>query len=348
MSAFLSLENIYKTYPGQDGLVLADVNLTLAKGEIVALLGASGSGKTTLLKIVSGLESQDKGRVVLDGKILDGLPPEKRSTAMVFQKSLLFRHLTVAENINFAPRLNRAFERAELRARTSAMLELLHLEGYGRKRVTELSGGQEQRVSLGRALMTEPSLLLLDEPLSALDINLKWALLMEIRELNVRLGQTMLYVTHDQKEAAAVANRVAFLDGGRLARVARPHEFYSRPLSLAEAKFFGWENFIPCSLENGRLRSAMGEYALPGLALGAYRPGEGYYMCIRPEAAKNVGSGAWSGVVKSALPQGLGTLCEIECRGETLKLVLPARFVHHPGESVSFDLDPELFWVVPS
>jgi ABC-type sugar transport system ATPase subunit len=214
--SYLEMVHVTKTYKTAASPVLEDLNLSVEKGEILVILGVSGCGKTTMLKIVAGIERQNSGSVVLDGVVLDDVPPEKRSAAMVFQKSLLFRNMTVEENINFAPRLNRSCGKAELKRRTDEMLTLLQLEGMGKKRATELSGGQEQRVSLGRALMSGPKLLLLDEPLSSLDADLKWELATHIKALNTRLGTTMLYVTHDRQEAETVASRIAVLRGGKI------------------------------------------------------------------------------------------------------------------------------------
>lgn len=340
--SYLQLIDITKTYKGMSAPVLQDLELKAEKGEILVILGASGCGKTTALKIVSGLERQDRGHVILDGRTIDKLNPEQRSTAMVFQKSLLFRNMTVEENINFSPRLNRTMSKAELKRKTGEMLELLHLEGFGKKRATELSGGQEQRVSLGRALMTEPKLLLLDEPLSALDVNLKWALLSHIRELNQRFGATMLYVTHDQKEAAAVATRIAFLHNGKMTRCAQPYEFYAHPVSKAEADFFGWENYLPAAKEGSRVRCALGDFLIDGTDI---RDGQ-VLLCVRPEAAENIGGGSLRGVVSSMLPQGIETVYEVLCQGARLKLVMNARYAFSAGEEMTFDLNPQMMWCV--
>ena len=339
---YLQLINITKTYKGLARPVLNSLELAVNKSEILVLLGTSGCGKTTALKIVSGLERQDSGHVILDGQTIDELNPEKRSTAMVFQKSLLFHNMTVAENISFAPRLNHTLSKAELKRKTEKMLELLHLEGLSKKRATELSGGQEQRVSLGRALMTEPKLLLLDEPLSALDVNLKWTLLSHIKEINIELGTTMLYVTHDQKEAAAIASRIAFLDNAKITRCANPYEFYSQPASKAEADFFGWENFISAVKEGSHIHCALGDFTLDCANI----EDGSLLLCIRPEAAENIGSGSMRARVASFMPHGMDTVYELICQESQLKLLLSSRYVFNIGEEIAFDLNPQMMWCV--
>jgi ABC-type sugar transport system ATPase subunit len=340
--SYLQLIDIVKTYNSMSAPVLDGIELSVSEGEVLVLLGASGCGKSTALKIISGLERQDSGHVILDGKTIDDLSTEKRSTAMVFQKSLLFRNMTVAENIGFAPRLNRTMSKPELKKKTEEMLELLHLEGMEKKRATELSGGQEQRVSLGRALMAEPKLLLLDEPLNALDVNLKWSLLSHIRELNQRLGATMIYVTHDQKEAAAIATRIAFLHGGKITRCAEPYEFYSHPSSREEADFFGWENYVPAEKSGVHASCSIGDFHIEGLDL---RDGP-LTLCIRPEAARGIGGGSLRGSVVSAMPQGMDTMYEIMCGEARLTLAFSARYSFSVGEEISFDLDPQMMWCV--
>ncbi|MDR3364616.1 MAG: ABC transporter ATP-binding protein [Clostridiales Family XIII bacterium] len=338
----LELTDIVKTYRGAAEPALRGLNLSVEEGEILAILGVSGCGKTTALKVVSGLERQDSGHVALGGQEMDGLAPEKRPIAMVFQKSLLFRNMTVAENINFAPRIGRGMGKKLLAQKTGEMLELMQLGGLGGKRATEISGGQEQRVSLGRALMTEPKLLLLDEPLSALDPGLKLALEAHIQEVNRKLGTTMLYVTHDQKEATRIASRIALMQNGRIVQCAKPQDFYAKPATKQVAEFFGWENFIPARKRGALVSSPLGEFAIEGAAAGD----GGVLLCVRPEAATEIGRGRIKAVVRSVLPQGIETVYETDCSGARLKLSLNMRHSFSAGEEIRFDIDPQMVWCV--
>jgi ABC-type Fe3+/spermidine/putrescine transport system ATPase subunit len=318
------------------------MDFSVEQGEIVVILGASGCGKTTVLKIIAGLEQQEHGRIMIDGECMDRLPAEKRPIAMVFQKALLFPHMNVEKNINFAPRVNRSMDKQELRRRTDEMLDLVHLEGFGKKRVTQLSGGQEQRVSLARALITNPKILLLDEPLSALDANLKLTMQSQIKELNRRLGATMLLVTHDQQEAVAVADRIALMQNGHMIQYAKPAEFYTRPASKDAAVFFGWENFIPALRRGKRVSAAIGEFLIDDVKLGDGK----VTLCVRPEAAINIGTGSLAAAVTAVQPRGVQTAYETVCNGRALKFVLSARHVYNTSDVLHFDLDPDMVWAV--
>ena len=209
--SILDLEHITMRYPGAAAPCLRDLSLSVEPGEVVTLLGASGCGKTTLLKIVAGLETQDEGQVRIDGADMRSLAPEKRPIAMVFQKPLLFENMNVEQNVSFSPRLNRTMGKAELWEKTRRMLALVELEGFEKRRVSSLSGGQEQRVSLARALMVEPKLLLLDEPLSALDAFTRAIIQDEILKMRDRFKPIILMVTHDIEEAVYMADRVVVL-----------------------------------------------------------------------------------------------------------------------------------------
>src|SRR5262245_57282401 len=218
---------------------LSDLTLTINEAELVALLGPSGCGKTTVLKVVAGLLAPASGDVRFDGVSVLPIPAERRRATMVFQKPLLFPHMTVAENVGFGLKMRR-MKKDEIAPRVAEALKMVKLEGYERRRPHELSGGQEQRVTLARALITEPRVLLLDEPFSALDENLRGEMRLLVRELQQRLRITTIFVTHDQREALAVADRIALLLDGRIEQFGEPRELLLNPYSARAARFFGW------------------------------------------------------------------------------------------------------------
>lgn len=234
----LELRDITASYDGRHA-VLSDLTMRVAGGELIALLGASGSGKTTVLKIIAGLLSPSRGEVVFGDVVLTKVPAERRRAAMVFQKPLLFPHLSVAQNVAFGLQMRRT-PRAEMRERVAEALRLVQLENFGERRPRQLSGGQEQRAALARALVTEPNVLLLDEPFSALDVRLRSEMRTLVRDIQRRLQITTLFVTHDQTEAEVMADRIALLHDGRLEQFTAAREFHLAPQTAAVAAFFGW------------------------------------------------------------------------------------------------------------
>ncbi len=226
-------------------------DLRLAPGELVALLGPSGCGKTTALRLLAGLEQPDEGRVVVGGDDITDVPANKRDMGMVFQAYSLFPHLTVVENVAFGLKL-RGRPRSQRRARAEEMLELVGLSTQRDRYATQLSGGQQQRVALARALAIEPAVLLLDEPLSALDAKVRVQLRDEIRRIQIEVGTTTLFVTHDQEEALAVADRVGVMNEGRLEQIAPPAELYEAPGTPFVGEFVGLSNRIATRVEGGR------------------------------------------------------------------------------------------------
>ncbi len=238
----ISVENLKKAYGG--AAVLDDICLQIDSGEFLTLLGPSGSGKTTLLMAIAGFVRPDSGDIAFDGHSVVLDPPHKRGIGMVFQSYALFPHMTVGENIGYPLKL-RKLGRAEIRERVDHALELVQLQGLAQRRISQLSGGQRQRVALARAIVFEPSVLLMDEPLSALDKKLREQMQIEIRRLHDRLAVTTVYVTHDQREALTLSDRIAVLDKGRIAQVAGPHEIYERPSTRFIADFIGESHFLP-------------------------------------------------------------------------------------------------------
>ena len=227
--------------------VLDNVSLSAAGGEFIALLGASGCGKTTLLRAICGFVGLASGSIAIGGRDITRLPPDKRNTAMVFQSYALWPHMTVAQNIGYGLKLRRVGG-GEIARRIEGLLAMLRLEGLGDRKVTALSGGQRQRVALGRALAIGPQILLLDEPLSNLDARIREEVRHEIKALQQRLGITTVHVTHDRQEAMVMADRIAILDGGRVAQIGTPEEIYTRPNAPFVASFMGAGNVVPLQL----------------------------------------------------------------------------------------------------
>ena len=238
----LELKNIKKSFtPGED--VLDDICLTVARGEFVTLLGSSGCGKTTTLRIVAGLEQTDSGSVWINGQDVTKLPPDKRDVNTVFQNYALFPHMNVAENIGYGLKL-RKVPRGEIKKKVAQMLELVQLEGYEKRKPSELSGGQKQRVAIARALVNNPKVLLLDEPLGALDLQLRRAMQIELKHLQKKLGITFIYITHDQEEAINMSDRIAVMKDGRIEQIGTPDEIYNHPKTSYVATFVGNANIL--------------------------------------------------------------------------------------------------------
>lgn len=342
--SFLDVQNLTMRYAGDAQACVRNLSLQVDQGKILVLLGASGCGKSTVLKGIAGLEKPQEGQIFIDGEPMNGVAPERRPVAMVFQKALLFRNMTVEKNVNFAPRVNRSLRGDDLKRRTDQMLALVDMKGMGNKKATALSGGQEQRVSLARALMCDPKLLLLDEPLSALDASLRETMQDTIRRLNRETGTTMVLVTHDQQEAIALADNIAVMHEGGIVQLGAPHEFYERPRTAYVASFFGWKNFLPATREGERVSCALGTFSLPDIA-HAQAPSRGL-LVMRPEAATNVGTGTLSGTVSDRVYRGMTNSYCIRVGNEELRLALPSSVLADPGEKLSFDLDPSLLWFV--
>lgn len=250
----LELKNIKKSFsPGE--AVLDDISLTVARGEFVTLLGSSGCGKTTTLRIIAGLEQADSGSVWINGQNVTELEPDKRDVNTVFQNYALFPHMNVAENIGYGLKL-RKVSKAEIKKKVAQMLELVQLEGYEKRKPSELSGGQKQRVAIARALVNNPKVLLLDEPLGALDLQLRRAMQTELKHLQKKLGITFIYITHDQEEAINMSDRIAVMDGGRILQIGTPDEIYNHPKTSYVATFVGNANIL-----KGKVAEINGSYA---------------------------------------------------------------------------------------
>jgi spermidine/putrescine ABC transporter ATP-binding subunit len=274
----IRLEGVSKRF----GSVVAvdDCTLEVERGAFVSLLGPSGCGKTTLLRIVGGFETQDSGRVFIHGKRVDRLPPNGRPVNMVFQRYALFPHKTVFENIAFALELQKVSKRVR-RDRVREMLELVHLPHIEDRMPPQLSGGQAQRVALARALIGRPQVLLLDEPLTALDLKLRKAMQLELRRIQEELGTTFLYVTHDQEEALTMSDRIVLMNEGRIVQDGDPAEIYERPRSVFASHFIGEANLLEGAVtQDGRVRVGNVELAAPAAEVEA---GREVVVSVRPE-----------------------------------------------------------------
>jgi iron(III) transport system ATP-binding protein len=277
-AVYLRLEGIAKSFGRFEAL--RDIALSVTRGELMVFLGPSGCGKTTLLRIVAGLETQDHGRIVQDGKDISRLPAIRRDYGIVFQSYALFPNLTIHDNVAYGL-VNRRQGRAKIEARVSELLKLVGLPDAGPKYPGQMSGGQQQRVALARALATAPGLLLLDEPLSALDALERVRLRGEIRALQQRLGVTTVMVTHDQEEALSMADRIVVMNAGRIEQVGTPREIYGVPATAFVADFVGKINVLPAVAEGGG-RFRVGAVSL-AVSCREFAPGTAVKLYLRPE-----------------------------------------------------------------
>ena len=291
--ALIEFEHVFKRYPGSSTAAVDDLNLHIKAGEFLTLLGPSGSGKTTTLMLLAGFEAPSEGTIRLDGAPIESLPPHQRNMGVVFQSYSLFPHMSVAQNVAF-PLSVRKVPKAQISEKVMAALAKVHLETFMHRRPNQLSGGQQQRVALARALVFEPRLVLMDEPLSALDKKLREEMQLEIRRLHRELGVTMVFVTHDQSEAMTLADRVAVFNHGRIEQLATPQQLYDSPVNPFVASFLGDNNMVRVS-PLGSSASASGALAVStqaGIALLA-RARDGLQshavnkanatLCVRPE-----------------------------------------------------------------
>ena len=239
--SILKLENIKKSFEGTE--VLKGIDLDIKKGEFITLLGSSGCGKTTTLRIIGGLETPDSGRVILEGVDVTDFEPNKRDVNTVFQNYALFPHMTVEANVGYSLKI-RGKKKPEIKKAVTEALELVQLSGYEKRMPNELSGGQRQRVAIARTIVNEPKVLLLDEPLGALDLQLRRQMQIELKRLQKRLGVTFIYITHDQEEALNMSDRIAVMRNGVFEQIGTPSEVYDKPLTSYVAKFVGSANII--------------------------------------------------------------------------------------------------------
>ena len=349
----ISIRSLTKRYGNQVALI--NFNLDVLGGEFISLLGPSGCGKTTALNCIAGLVEADEGRVELDGNDLQRLPPEKRRFGMVFQNYALFPHLTVGRNVAFGLEMEGAGSRAMIARRVRDVLSLVRLEHLRDRYPAQLSGGQQQRVALARALVTEPRLILMDEPLSNLDAKLRLEMRVEIRRLHQALGLTTIYVTHDQQEALSLSDRIVLMRDGIIQQVGTPEEVYAEPQSAFVANFLGYRNLLPVTVR--RLEADVATvvrpegFELTGARRGNLEVGGPAVAAIRPEDIEVLSA---SGHDPSALEASIelsefaGDAFELSAEvGSGVHLIARSRERREAGSAVALRLPPNRLLIFP-
>ena len=333
-----------KEYGSGDRLVRAldDVSIVIRKGEFFTLLGPSGCGKTTLLRLIAGFEAPTAGMILLGDRDISMMPPYQRPVNTVFQSYALFPHLSVAQNIGFGLAM-RNVPRSEIDSRVAQMLALVKLEAFAERKPQQLSGGQQQRVALARALAPAPEVLLLDEPLSALDLKLRKEMQLELKRLQHETGITFVFVTHDQEEALTMSDRIGVMRDGVILQVGGPREIYNKPVNRFVADFIGETNIMKGRTEGGRVRLGSGDLiAVDGL--NGTGDGAAVTLAVRPEQVR-IGEGTLAGRVANTVYFGTDTHCHLMMSDDTEVVARmqspPSGDVGlHEGETVSFDFVP--------
>jgi iron(III) transport system ATP-binding protein len=363
MSSELRVENLRKVFPalrgGMPKAAIDDVSFTVAAGEIVVLLGPSGCGKTTTLRCVAGLEHPTSGRIVIGGTVYTDpvagvlVPPRSRNLGMVFQSYAVWPHMTVRQNVAY-PLKARRVPRGEQARAVEEALALVELSAYAERPVTQLSGGQMQRVALARSMVYQPQILLLDEPLSNLDAQLRLRLRDDLRRIIKRVGLTALYVTHDQQEAVVLGDRIGVMRDGKLLQLSPPDELYNRPADLFVAGFTGASNVIPGRLaaregEIGRVEVGVDGATLTVRIAGNPALGAPVQVALRPDnvllAPPHDGPNQFPGRVVARHYQGTQTVYEIALFGQTLEAVEAGSAIRHaPDSTVRVALPAEVCW----
>ena len=313
----IDLKNISKEYDGVK--VLKDINLYIRKKEFVTLLGPSGCGKTTTLRIIGGFETPTSGELLFEGREISHIPPYKRRVNTVFQKYALFPHLNVHDNIAFGLKLKK-MSKKEIDTKVDAMLDLVNLQGYGKRHVDALSGGQQQRVAIARSLVNEPEVLLLDEPLGALDLKLRKEMQLELKNMQQRLGITFLYVTHDQEEALTMSDTIVVMRDGNILQIGDPKRIYDEPANAFVADFIGESNILRGTMLRDELvEFAGGRFPCVDFGFGENAPVD---VVIRPEDIMLVGEdvGQLVGTIQSVLFKGVHYEMMIDCGEYTFKV----------------------------
>ncbi len=331
----ITLEHISKSYDGQ--LILDDLNLSIYENSFVTLLGPSGCGKTTTLRIIGGFETPDQGKVIFDGQDITSLAPNKRQLNTVFQKYALFTHMTVAENIAFGLKIKNKSD-SYIKDKIKYALKLVNLEGYENRSPESLSGGQQQRIAIARAIVNEPKVLLLDEPLGALDLKMRQDMQYELKRLKEELGITFIYVTHDQEEALTMSDHIVVMNQGYIQQEGSPETIYNEPENAFVADFIGDSNIIRSTMIRDELVEILGaKFACVDKGFGENKPVD---VVIRPEDIELVSpeDGILQGVVTDLTFKGVHYEMDVETNGR--ELLVHSTKLSPVGTKVGIKVDP--------
>ena len=347
MGELIRLEHIVKSF--DDTVVLNGIDLSVAENEFVTLLGPSGCGKTTTLRIIGGFEKPDEGRVFFDGKDITDLPANQRHLNTVFQNYALFPHMTVGENIAFGMRVKHKTEQY-IKDKIKYALKLVNLDGFENRRIDQMSGGQQQRIAMARAIVNEPRVLLLDEPLGALDLKLRQEMQYELVRLKKELGITFLYITHDQEEALTMSDKVVVMNNGYIQQEGTPEEIYDEPVNAFVADFIGDSNILDGQMTAERVVRIDGvDYpCIDGTEQG-FPPRRMVDVVIRPEDIDIVpyGTGQWNGTIISKLFIGVHYEMLVQSEDGKIEWLLQNYDQHDVGEKIGMKVDPENIQIMP-
>lgn len=332
----IQLENITKTYDGN--MILDDLNLYVKENEFLTLLGPSGCGKTTTLRLIGGFETPDTGRIIFDGKDITSFPPNERKLNTVFQKYALFTHMSIADNIAFGLKISKK-SKAYIQDKIKYALKLVNLDGYENRSIDSLSGGQQQRIAIARAIVNEPEVLLLDEPLGALDLKLRQDMQQELIKIKNELGITFVFVTHDQEEALTMSDRIIVMNQGLIQQVGTPVDIYNEPQNAFVADFIGESNIIDGVMPKDCLVEILG-CPFPCVDTG-FAPNENVDVVIRPEDMEFVqpGEGMMDGIVTSILFKGVHYEMKVQAKG--FEWLAHSTIAYQPGTEIGLYVKPE-------
>ena len=340
-NTIIALKNISVEFDGEK--VLDDLNLSIRDGEFVTLLGSSGCGKTTTLRLIAGFLEPDSGEVFFDGKSMNGVPPYKREVNTIFQRYALFPHYNVYENIAYGLRVRKVPEK-QIREQVTEMLRLVNLQGFEKRNVSRLSGGQQQRVAIARALVLKPKVLLLDEPLAALDLKLRKDMQQELKNIQKQLGITFIFVTHDQEEALSMSDTVVVMNEGKVQQIGTPIDIYNEPQNAFVADFIGESNILDGVMKSDYVASFSGKTFT--CVDAGFAPNEVVDIVVRPEDVDIVKpeAGMLRGVVTSVTFLGVHFEIIVDIGG--FKWMIQTTDEHKEGEDVGLYIEPDAIHVM--